>query len=65
MKSQTDTTRRRLAGGVAKIEVTEEMIAAGLAQLPFTADRFLGNMSGEKLVSEVFRAMDSARRQCR
>jgi hypothetical protein len=44
-------------------EITTEMIAAGVSALPFMAPEAIGRMTEERLVSEVFLAMDRARRE--
>jgi len=40
-----------------QIEITPEMIAAGIAAMPFTALSESGPLSEETLVSQVYRAM--------
>ncbi len=40
-----------------QIEITPEMIAAGIATLPLTALSETGPLSEETLVSQVYRAM--------
>ena len=40
-----------------EIEVTEPMLLAGLAKLPYFPEGTLGTLEEETLVSEVYRAM--------
>ena len=41
--------------------ITPNMIAAGVAALPFFEPAVLGTMTEENLVREVYRAMEAAR----
>jgi|SRR5260370_617948 len=46
-----------------EIEITYEMVRAGISVLPFTIGEGLPNSTEETLVSEVYRAMEEERRK--
>lgn len=43
--------------GAPEVEITQRMLLAGLAELPFLAEEAFGNVPVETLVAEVYRAM--------
>lgn len=43
-----------------QVEITDDMIAAGVGALPFIESSALGSLSEETVVSRVFQAMHAA-----
>jgi hypothetical protein len=66
-KSEATTANAGEAGasGDDEIEITQEMIAAGVQALPFMDFSAIGSMTEETLVSRVFRAMEAEFRRGR